>query len=83
MSSDRISIRISTSLSRRLQKTSAMKGKSESEVIREALENYLGRASEEQSAYGMAEVAGLIGCVQRRPKDLSTNPRYFDGFGKE
>jgi len=25
--------------------------------------------------------AGLIGCVKDAPSDLSTNPRYMEGFG--
>lgn len=46
------------------------------------MENYLGEASRAGSAYDLAESAGLIGCVLRAPKDLSTNSRYFEGFGK-
>jgi len=26
--------------------------------------------------------AGLVGCVKDAPADLSTNPKYMEGFGK-
>jgi hypothetical protein len=33
------------------------------------------------TAFERAEKAGLIGAVKGTPRDLSTNPKYFDGFG--
>jgi hypothetical protein len=36
-----------------------------------------------RSAYELMAEAGLIGCVKGAPKDLSTNKRYFKGFGKD
>jgi hypothetical protein len=50
--------------------------------VRVALETYLAQGGISRSAYELAEEAGLIGCVRRAPKDLSTNPRHFEGFGK-
>ena len=82
MSSSRITIRIPEVLGKRLRKRSRMRGQPESELVREALETYLGLPAEGRSAYELAEEAGLIGCVQRAPKDLSTNPRHLEGFGK-
>ena len=35
-----------------------------------------------RTAYELAEEAGLIGCVRRAPKDLSTNRHYIEDFGK-
>jgi hypothetical protein len=51
-------------------------------LVRVALENYLGAAGGRRSAYELAEEAGLIACVRRAPKDLSTHRRHFEGFGK-
>ena len=83
MATQRISIRIPTTLGQRLRRQSVTKGKSESEVVREALEKYLSSTADKQpSAYELLERAGLIGCVRGAPRDLSTNPRYFKGFGK-
>jgi len=33
------------------------------------------------TAYEQAKKAGLIGAVKGTIRDLSTNPKYFDGFG--
>ncbi len=82
MSSQRITIRISESLVKRLKKHAGMKGRSESVLVREALENYLGEASSAGSAYDLAREAGLIGCVRGGSSDLSTNRRHFKGFGE-
>ena len=38
----------------------------------------------EETAYDVANRAGLIGCIQgtpRSPTDLSTNPKHMEGFG--
>jgi len=82
MSSHRITIRIPETLGERLRKRSRIKGQTESDLVREALENYLGQSAKERSAYELAQEAGLIGSVKRAPKDLSTNRRHFEGFGR-
>ncbi|MBZ5664674.1 MAG: ribbon-helix-helix domain-containing protein [Acidobacteriia bacterium] len=82
MSSQRITIRISESLVKRLKKQAGMKRRSESALVREALENYLGETPTSSSAYDLAKEAGLIGCVRCGPSDLSTNRKYFKGFGE-
>jgi len=82
MSSQRITIRISESLVKRLKKQAGMKRRSESALVREALENYLGEASTPSSAYDLAREAGLIGCARGLPSDLSVNRKHFEGFGK-
>jgi predicted DNA-binding protein len=86
MSSERITVRIPEELGGRLRHRSRSNGQTESDLVRDALENYLGRSSAELSAFELAQEAGLIGCVPRGrrgpPKDLSTNPRHFKGFGK-
>jgi predicted DNA-binding protein len=82
MSSQRITVRISESLVKRLKKHAGMKGRSESVLVREALENYLGEAPASGSAYDLAREASLIGCVRGGPSDLSTNRKHFKGFGK-
>jgi predicted DNA-binding protein len=82
MSSQRITIRISESLVRRLQRHAEIKSLSESALIREALENYLEESPVSQSAYDLANDIGLIGCARGAPPDLSTNRKHFEGFGK-
>jgi predicted DNA-binding protein len=85
MASNRITIRIPETLGQRLRHRSRMKGQPESEVVREALETYLGQSPEARPAYELAEAAGIIGCIPRGPrspaKNLSTDRRHFEGFG--
>jgi predicted DNA-binding protein len=82
MASNRITVRVPDALTARLRNRSRAKGTTESELVREALENYLGHSGGERSAYDLAEEAGIIGSARNEPKDLSTNPRYLKGFGK-
>jgi predicted DNA-binding protein len=82
MSSQRITVRVSRELGARLQERSRAKGKTPSDLIRVAIEDYLEREPGAQSVYELAREAGLIGCVKDGPKDLATNPRYFKGFGR-
>jgi predicted DNA-binding protein len=95
MGSERITIRIPQELGGRLRHRSRIKGQTESDLVREALETYLGHSNGERSAFELAEEAGLIGFVRpgrgspvrlpaRSPaKDLSTNPRHFKDFGRD
>jgi predicted DNA-binding protein len=82
MVSQRITVRVPVTLGARLRHRSRVKGQTPSDLVRVALESYLGERSSTGSAYELAEAAGLIGCLGRAPKDLSTNRRHFDGFGK-
>lgn len=82
MNSQRITIRIPPTLGKRLKEQAGVKGRPESEIVREALETYFRQASG-KSAYEMAKEAGLIGRLKNAPRDLSTNPRHFKGFGKD
>lgn len=78
--SSRITLRISDSLAKHLKKQAGVRRRSESSLVREALENYLGEAAT-RSAYDLARDAGLIGCVRCGSSDLSTNRKHFAGFG--
>jgi predicted DNA-binding protein len=83
MNSQRITVRVPIELGARLRGHSRRKGQTPSDLVRVALENYLEEeAGTAGSAFELAEAAGLIGYAQRAPKDLSTNRRHFDGFGK-
>jgi predicted DNA-binding protein len=82
MASQRISVRVSPGTARRLKERSRATGTRESDVVREALEQYLSPRHKEQTTYALLKEAGLIGCARGLPKDLSTNKRYFRGFGK-
>jgi predicted DNA-binding protein len=83
MASQRITVRVPVTLGARLRNRSRVKGQTPSDLVRVALENYLGDGVSMGSAYELAEAAGLIGCARRAPKDLSTNRRHFEGFGND
>ena len=82
MATSRISARIPDALGQRLRKHARMKGTPESAVVREALETFLAKSASVRSAFEVAREAGLIGCVRGAPRDLSTHPRHWEGFGK-
>jgi len=82
MASRRISVRVPRGIARRLKERSRATGTRQSEVVRQALEKYLPENGTEQTAYDLAKKVGLIGCIRGAPKDLSTNKKYFKGFGK-
>ncbi|MBC7852535.1 MAG: CopG family transcriptional regulator [Pirellulaceae bacterium] len=77
----RISIRIPKKLEQGVQKLVQSTGKSESEIVRAALEDYCQRNGREPSCYDLAASAGILGCGSG-PADLATNPTYMEGFGK-
>ncbi|MGB0007930.1 MAG: hypothetical protein WBP97_12615 [Candidatus Sulfotelmatobacter sp.] len=74
-------MRVPAILGTRLRHSSRVSGQTPSDLVRIALENYLRGEGSTGSAYELADAAGIIGCVRRAPKDLSTNRRHFQGFG--
>ena len=81
MDRTRISVRLDPALRRRLEIVAARTGKRESVLIREALDQHLPPSDDLPSAYDVARKLGIIGCIKGGPRDLSTNPDYFEGFG--
>ena len=69
------------------------RGTSTAELVREALDAYLpagpdgdAKASEcctGETLYDRAVRTGFAGAVKGTPADLSTNPKYMEGFGKD
>ncbi|PYT23847.1 MAG: hypothetical protein DMG57_30600 [Acidobacteria bacterium] len=81
MKDDRITVRFSADLRRRLQQAASISGTRKSDLVRGAVERQLAAENNVITAYERAKRAGLIGAVRRVSRDLSTNPRHFDGFG--
>ncbi len=77
----RLSVRIDDRLERRLREV-VKDGRSPSDVVRDALEAYLPVKTSPESAYDAAVRLGIIGCISNAPRDLSTNKKYMEGFGK-
>lgn len=80
-------ISLSAEQKQRLAQLADEAGKSWEEVLAEALQTYgiqrqSGTDNGGESFYDAATRLGLIGCVQGGPADLSTNPKYMEGFGE-
>lgn len=82
MKDARITVRFSKELRRRLKVAARLGGRRESELIRSAVERLLSVESSVPTAYELAKTAGLIGIARGASGDLSTNAKYFDGFGE-
>jgi predicted DNA-binding protein len=82
MASDRITIRVPKTLGKQLHGRSRESGETPSTIVRLALEAYLNACGSSASAFDVAAAAGLIGCANGLSKDLSTNRRHMEGFGK-
>ena len=76
------SLKLPPNLSAKLNRLAKKRGQSKSEVVREALEQFFNGGRTAQRPMSALELAGdLVGCVQG-PGDLSTNPKYMEGFGE-
>lgn len=79
VASDRLSLRLPETLRSRMEDLSKSAGRTESDLTREAIEEYLLRHADMPTCYDLAEQSGVIGCVKG---DLRTNPKHMDGFGQ-
>ncbi len=77
-----ISLKLPKHLHERLEKVSRARRTTKSSVVRESLEQTLGSGTiaEEASCYGLAR--DLAGSVKGLPRDLATNPKHLEGFGR-
>jgi hypothetical protein len=69
-------------LASRLKKEASTRRESESTVVREALETHFEGRPATESCYDAFVRLGLAGSAKGLPRDLSTNKKYFNGFGK-
>jgi predicted transcriptional regulator len=81
MKGERITVRLSAELRRRLKDAAQRDGTRESEIVRKAIARQFAQEGAQITAYERAEKARLIGPIRDLSPDLSTNPKYFDGFG--
>jgi metal-responsive CopG/Arc/MetJ family transcriptional regulator len=82
MKDARITVRLPIALRRQLKRAAINEGVRESDLIRDAVERRFAEKDPVMTAYDRAVKAGIIGIVRDTPPDLSTNKKYFDGFGK-
>ena len=75
-----ISIKVPEGLAVRLDQAVAAAQRSKSDLIREAVEQYLARGDIRLEGSFSTQGADLAGCLEG-PHDLSFNPRHLDGYG--
>ena len=82
MNDARITIRLDEQTERRLREEALASGMNESEFVRQVLADYFARSTRQANALDVARRAGVIGCADGLPPDLSTNKDHFEGFGQ-
>jgi len=76
------SLKLPSRLRAQLDRAAKQRGLSKSEFVRAALEQFLNGERAVQRPMSALELAGdLVGCAEG-PGDLSTNPKYMEGFGE-
>jgi|CXWL01.1.fsa_nt_gi hypothetical protein len=88
-------LEIDADLERRITEHALSNGRSPAEVLRDAVHEYIsarmnlqnaGATNGDESVFDRLSRHGLIGCVKGgkdTPRDLSTNPKYLEGFGSD
>jgi hypothetical protein len=76
-----ISLKLPERLDAKLNRVAKQRDQTKSEVVREALEQFLNGKHKIPPETFLEAAGDLIGCVES-PGDLSTNPKYMEGFGK-
>jgi predicted DNA-binding protein len=82
MKDQRVTVRFPAELRSKLKAAAERSGTRESDLVRSAVERQLAAEDDAVTAYARAKKAGLIGAVRGTSRDLSTNPRHFEGFGR-
>ena len=78
-----ITVKLSDELAVRLEKRAKRLGKSKSALVRESVERDMtegGVVEEEPSMYELTR--DDCGCFDSGVKDLATNPKHMEGFGR-
>jgi metal-responsive CopG/Arc/MetJ family transcriptional regulator len=80
---ERINVRVEGRLKKRLEAAAEDRGVSPSEIVRQALDEYLRRATPQETCFDLAQRLGILGSAKGLPPDLSTNPDHMEGFGRD
>ena len=77
-----ITVKLPDHLLKLLEKESRARGITKSSLVRECLEKELNtrKSGEDASCYDLA--SDLAGSVKGLPRDLATNPKHMEGFGR-
>ncbi|MEP7352605.1 MAG: ribbon-helix-helix domain-containing protein [Acidobacteriota bacterium] len=76
-----ISLRLPDEMVEELDRAAKAQHVTKSALVRASIEKTLRpQSTNAQSCYDL--VSDLVGSIKGTPKDLATNPKYFEGFGK-
>jgi metal-responsive CopG/Arc/MetJ family transcriptional regulator len=76
-----LSVKVPETLERDLEQRAEKLGQSKSEVVREAVQEYLARRKGTNKGSFLDQARDLAGVVEAEP-DLSTNPEHLEGYGR-
>jgi len=80
---ERINVRVESPLRQKLEIEARKKGVSPSAIVRQALEEHFNRQEPPENCLQLAERLGILGCIKGLPPDLTSNPEYMEGFGRD
>ena len=81
-------IQIDAERQRKLEKLAGQNGRSPSELVRDAIDHYLADqvppgSNHGDTLYDIAKRTGAVGLLKGGAADVSTNPKYLEGFGPD
>lgn len=78
-----LTIKISSTLAQELLQVSEQAHLNKSEVVRRAIVAFIAQRKAATPLVSALDQAGdLVGCFGGGPADLSSNPKYLEGFGR-
>jgi len=78
-----LTIKISAALEKELLQASEQSHLSKSELVRRAIAAFVAQRKTTAPFVSALDQAGeLVGCFGGGPADLSSNPKYLEGFGR-
>jgi len=76
-----ISLKLADGLHAKLQRLARSRKQTKSDIVREALAQLLNGSSPAKPVSALDLARDLAGCLEG-PGDLSTNPKYMEGYGR-
>jgi predicted DNA-binding protein len=79
----RMTIRVNKKVRSKLAQLAKQRGQTESDVARAALEKFVESEKPGETCYDIAKRLGIVGMIKGGPSDMSTNPKYLEGLGRD
>jgi hypothetical protein len=79
----KLNLQLEPEMEKRLAEAVDATGQTKEEIVQAALAAYLPSGKQPASCLELARQLGVLGCSKDGPKDLSTNKRHMEGFGRD